>query len=298
MVFSVKDKLSLAADPALCTRCGACEAVCPSRVFRRREGAVEVEIVAPGRCIGCGHCVAACPTAAFRHSELPFESFAPLSGAPVLEPAAVERLMRERRSVRRFTGEPVPGAEVDALLDAARYAPTSTNAQNVRFALFSGAERIRELTEWTAGYYFRLRRQLENPFVRLGIQIAVGRKLVNAYRSRMPAIAEMFEETLAGDDRLFCGASAVAIAYASGMPHLAAANCGLAAMQILLAAEARGVGAFFNGYALTALVRDKGVRERCGIAREYTPGAVIALGRPAGRFYRIPPRLPRRIIRF
>jgi nitroreductase/NAD-dependent dihydropyrimidine dehydrogenase PreA subunit len=296
VVFSVKNKIELAADAERCTRCGACEAVCPSRVFRWKDSAIE--IVAAGRCIGCGHCVAACPVAAFRHSELPLERFVPLSAAPAPDAGAVDRWLRERRTVRRFAEEPLRNDEIEGLLDAARFAPTSTNSQNVRFIVFAGAEKVRTLAGWTAEYYFKLRRQLENPFVRFGIQLAVGRKLVSAYRARMPAIAEMFEATIAGEDRLFYGAPAVAIAFASGMPHLAAASSGLAAMQILLAAESRGLGACFNGYALTALIRDKATRERVGISRDYTPGAVLALGRPAARFHRVPPRLPRRVIWF
>jgi len=82
------------------------------------------------------------------------------------------------------------------------------------------------------------------------------------------------------------------------MPHLAAASCGLAAMQILLAAESRGLGACFNGYALTALIRDKETRRKVGIPGDYTPGAVLAIGRPAGRFHRVPPRQARRVIWF
>ena len=296
MVFSIKDKIELSADKALCTRCGSCEAVCPSRVFRWSEGAIE--IVAAGRCIGCGHCVAACPNAAFRHSELPLEQFAPLSAEPAPPAEAIDRWLRERRTVRRFAPEPLATEEIEGLLDAARYAPTSTNSQNVRFIVFSGVDKVRTLAGWTADYYFKLQRQLENPFVRLGIQMAVGRKLVSAYRARMPAIAEMFRATLEGEDRLFYDAPAVAIAFASGMPHLSAASCGLAAAQILLAAKSRGLGACFNGYALTALIRDKETRNRVGISPEYTPGAVLAIGRPAGRFYRVPPRLPRRVIWF
>jgi len=296
MVFSVKDKLEITADAALCKRCGDCEAVCPSRVFQWKDDAIG--IVSAGRCIGCGHCVAACPNAALRHSELPFERFESLTGDPAVDAAAIGRILRERRTVRRFARDAMPDAEIEALLDAARHAPTSTNSQNVRFTVFSGPEKVGALAEWVARYYLKLERQLENPLVRLGIQIAVGRKLVNAYRARMPAIAEMFRETLAGDDRLFYGAPAVAILFASGMPHLAAANCGLAAAQILLAAEPRGLGACFNGYALTALIRDKSVRQKCGLPGEYTPGAVIAIGRPAGRFYRVPPRQARRVIWF
>jgi len=293
VVFAIKDRLVLASDPSKCSRCGECAIVCPSRVFEWRGDAIDV--LSPGRCIGCGHCVAACPTAAFRHSELPNEAFAPIEGTPELNTSMIDHLFRERRSVRRFSADPVDEKEIEALLQTSRTAPTSTNSQNVRFIVFSGADKVRSLSEWTAGYYFKLGRQLENPIVRLGIRLAVGRKLVSAYRSRMPAIVEMFEKTNAGDDRLFYGAPFVAIAFASGMPHLAAANCNLAAMQILLAAESRGLGVCFNGYALTALIRDKGVREKCGIAKGYTPGAVLAIGRPAGRFYRVPPRLPRRV---
>jgi nitroreductase/NAD-dependent dihydropyrimidine dehydrogenase PreA subunit len=296
MVFSAKEKLELSADAALCKRCGSCEAVCPSRVFRWKDDAIDV--VSAGRCIGCGHCVAACPNAALRHSELPMGGFAPLTGESAVDAAAVARILSERRTVRRFTRADLTRAEIEALLDAARYAPTSTNSQNVRFVVFSGPEKVGALAEWVARYYLKLERQLENPFVRLGIQIAVGRKLVNAYRARMPAIAEMFRDTLAGDDRLFYGAPAVVVLIEAGMPHLAAANCGLAAAQILLAAEPAGLGACFNGYALTALIRDKTVREKCGVSREYTPGAVIAIGRPAGRFYRVPPRQARRVIWF
>jgi nitroreductase len=132
----------------------------------------------------------------------------------------------------------------------------------------------------------------------LAIAATVGRKTVNAYRFRMPAIAEMFRETLAGNDRLFYGAPAVLVLFASGLTHLAAASCNLAAMQILLAADPSGLGACFNGYGLTALVRDKQVRERVGIPKGYTPGAVIAFGQPAGRFHRVPPRNKRRVIWF
>jgi nitroreductase/NAD-dependent dihydropyrimidine dehydrogenase PreA subunit len=296
MVFSVKEKLDLTADPVLCVRCGSCEAVCPSRVFYWKNDAIEIS--APGRCIGCGHCVAACPHAAFRHSELKMESFSPTSGIPAGDADTIERILRERRTVRRFKPDAVTIAEIEDLLDAARYAPTSTNSQNVRFVVLSGEEKVSTFAGQVARYYLKLERQLENPLVRLGIQIAVGSKLVNAYRTRMPAIAEMFRQTLAGDDRLFYGAPAVAVLFASGMPHLAAANCGLAAAQILLAAEPKGLGACFNGYALTALIRDRSVCEKVGISREYTPGAVIAIGRPAGRFYRVPPRQARRVIWF
>jgi nitroreductase len=90
----------------------------------------------------------------------------------------------------------------------------------------------------------------------------------------------------------------VVVLFASGLTHLAAASCNLAAMQLLLAAEASGLGACFNGYSLTALVRDRQMREQVGIQKGYTPGAVVALGEPVGGFHRVPPRNKRRVLWF
>ena len=296
-MFVARDKIEIRADRDACERCGACEAVCPSGVFSWRDDGV-LDTRHPGRCIGCGHCVAACPHGALVHSELPRERFEPLGGDAPVEAAVVRRLLRERRSGRRFAEEELSREKIASFFAEATHAPTSTNSQNVRFLVFAGRERVRRLTELTCGYYLKLRRQLENPFVRLAIAATVGRKTVAAYRARMPAIAEMFERTLAGEDRLFYGAPAVVVLFASGLRHLAAASCNLAAMELLLAAPSVGLGACFNGYALTALVRDRRAREAAGISRGYTPGAVIAFGRSADRFYAVPPRNERRVIWF
>jgi nitroreductase/NAD-dependent dihydropyrimidine dehydrogenase PreA subunit len=289
-----RENVHITADPALCVRCGDCVATCPAEVFVLADEGIRTEN--GGRCIGCGHCVAVCPTGALRHSDLPADRFEPVSSEPLLSFEQVRRLLRERRTCRRFTGEDVSPAEIEGLIQATGYAPTSTNSQNVRYLVFHGREQVQRLARLTCGYYLKLRRQLENPFTRLAIGLAVGFKTVGAYRLRMPAIAEAFERTLAGDDRLFYGAPAVVVLYAAGLPHLALANGNLAAAELLLAAPAAGLGACYNGFALTALVRDKRVRRAAGIPDGCTPAAAVAIGRPAGRFFRVPPRNRRRII--
>ncbi|MDD5307445.1 MAG: nitroreductase family protein, partial [Deltaproteobacteria bacterium] len=259
-----------------CTSCRACEVACPSAVFSWKDGAIDLHH--PGRCIGCGHCVAACPADAFLHSELAIEKFEPVGEEKPVAPEALRSLFRERRSGRRFLDEPLPRAEIESLIDQARHAPTSTNSQNVRYLVFERPKGTGDLARWTAGHYEKLARNLANPVTRCAIALGVGWKTANAYRHRMPAIIEMFRETLAGEDRLFHRAPVVIVAFASGLPHIAAASCCLSAMQLLLAAEVRGLSAFFNGYALNALVRDRRMREKAGIERGYVPGAVIAVG--------------------
>jgi Na+-translocating ferredoxin:NAD+ oxidoreductase RNF subunit RnfB len=50
-------------DEAVCTLCGACQAVCPTEAIGLGKKAVKVNAAA---CCGCGACVAVCPNEAMR----------------------------------------------------------------------------------------------------------------------------------------------------------------------------------------------------------------------------------------
>jgi nitroreductase len=271
-----------------------CERACPSGVFAFDGGHKPVVRYA-GRCISCGHCVAICPHGAFAHSGLLPEKFSALPEQDTTFEALASTFAK-RRSCRLFATEAIEKHTLEKLIDATRHAPTSTNAQNVKHLVLTSQADIDTLAQATARYYLRLMRQLENPITRTAIAAVVGKRIVEAYRYRMPAIVEMFEKQTAGQDPLFRGATAVLVLYAPGMPHIASASCNLAAGQLLLLAPPLGLGAFYNGYALTALVRDKSARNALHIPASCTPGAVIALGKQAAVFHRLPPRNARRII--
>jgi nitroreductase len=55
------------------------------------------------------------------------------------------KTIRERRSVRSFSGEPVTREETEALLEAACWAPSAMNAQAVHVTAVCGLPRIGEL---------------------------------------------------------------------------------------------------------------------------------------------------------
>ncbi|MCP4674527.1 MAG: 4Fe-4S dicluster domain-containing protein [Deltaproteobacteria bacterium] len=292
----LSEKITLQIDFEKCQRCNSCAQACPSDVFKW-EGD-EVATYHPGWCIKCGHCVSACPEGAFEHSALSKDRFLPLVDGSPIDEKDLDRFFAERRSCRRFKNEPLFRGEIEELLDKARFAPTATNAQNVRYVVLKEKESIQELAERTASYYLKLEQQLKNPLAWRMIAAAVGKKTVETYKYHMPSIAARFRTTLRGEDRLFYEAPAVVVAFASGIPHLVSAGCNMAAMQILLAAETMGLGACYNGYSLTALIRDKTIREFLEIPEEYHPGAVIAIGHPDGEFFRVPPRRKRRIVWF
>jgi nitroreductase len=240
--------------------------------------------------------VTVCAEDALHHSHVPLDKCDLLPGELPVDGDSLRQLFMRRRSCRRFEEKPLGREQLDTLLDQARYAPTSTNSENVRYLVFSEKEALGKLSEWTARYYLKLDRQLKNPFVRFAISLTVGKKAVKAYQYHMPAISELFHNALKGDDKLFYGAPTVVVAFASGLPHIALASCNLAAMEILLACETSGLGACYNGYALTALTRDKNVRRQAGIPGGYTPGAVIAIGYPKHGFVKVPPRRKRRVL--
>ncbi|MDR2612726.1 MAG: nitroreductase family protein [Deltaproteobacteria bacterium] len=59
----------------------------------------------------------------------------------------VLKAIRERRSVRVFSDAPVSGEELDAILDAALYAPSAMNTQASHVTAVRGLGRIAELTD-------------------------------------------------------------------------------------------------------------------------------------------------------
>lgn len=57
--------------------------------------------------------------------------------------------IRERRSVREYSGEEVTGQELDAMLEAARWAPSGLNNQPWRFMKVTDREMIESLSQLT-----------------------------------------------------------------------------------------------------------------------------------------------------
>jgi coenzyme F420-0:L-glutamate ligase / coenzyme F420-1:gamma-L-glutamate ligase len=68
------------------------------------------------------------------------------AGALALLSPAVGQLIRSRRSIRRYQPRPVPQAELLALLEAARWAPSAHNRQPWRFCVVTSVEIKQELS--------------------------------------------------------------------------------------------------------------------------------------------------------
>jgi nitroreductase len=66
--------------------------------------------------------------------------------------AAVDAAMRGRRSIRAFLPDPIPRADIEAILDVAARAPSGTNTQPWKVYIVTGAARRRLVDEVSAAY--------------------------------------------------------------------------------------------------------------------------------------------------
>lgn len=193
-------------------------------------------------------------------------------------------LLRERRSVRRFTAQQPDDAQVAQLLEAARWAPSASNRQPYRFLVAHDAERIEAM--------------------RQAVTKATGALQASARADRQEAVSTYLKHF-----DFFGGAPIVLAPIVRLGPDLLAAATGNAASQdasiprtlldnvssvaaaltnLLLAAHALGLGACWMTGPLVA------ERELCvllGVPRGWSLAALVPLGYPA-EVPAAPPRKP------
>ena len=114
----------------LCKHCGSCAKYCSTGHLRFKDGNVTLSSYAS--CIGCGHCIAVCPSAAIQ-----------LNGqGPVVAPSdTLERILMERRSIRKFLPTPPPKEDIIRALDIAEYAPSGKNRHATRWTVIYGKDK-------------------------------------------------------------------------------------------------------------------------------------------------------------
>lgn len=179
------------------------------------------------------------------------------------------QLLRTRRSTRKFRADPVPRADVQCLLEAARWAPSNHNRQAWRFLVLQSPARIAELAEVIA-------------------------KAVRTRTERLPAVASPYVADLVSHASLFAGAPALVVALhraplavASSLladlahPELVSGeplSTAMAVQNLLLAAHALGLGAC----VMTApLLAGEQLDTALGVEPPWAVTCLIALGWPA-----------------
>lgn len=275
----------------LCTRCGLCVTVCPIWVYRRSDGAVEVDPQSSGLCIQCGHCMAICPTGAVTVAGLDPARFGELGGKPA-EVEALETLFRSRRSVRRYRNQPVPRELLQRVIDAAAMAPMGFPPSEVEITVLPTRDLVEKLVAPTMASCAQLKKMLSNPISRFLFYRMVPPKVKAVIDQHLAPMLERWLK-LYHDEGIDCvtwGAPAMLLFHVAKSAAAGETDCVIAATYAMLEAEAIGLGSIMLGLANSTLARDAALRRELAIPADNQVLNVLALGYPAHSFRRSIPR--------
>jgi len=249
-------------DASLCTQEGACIASCPWSLIVRGDDHYPAELEgALDSCIRCGQCVAVCLPGAMTNTALDRNEFQEISELK-RESDPVAYTMRTRRSVRAFRPDPVPKADLKALLDVARYAPSANNGQNLWWIVTTGRIQTKALADLAREWMRR------------------------TYRPDVP------DEEWPDEDPVLRGAPHLLLCCGPEDSALAATDAAIAVTHADLLAAARGLGACWAGVFMRALAAWTPLQEALSLPPGQKVFCGLLLGYPKHAYRLVPPRKP------
>jgi len=184
------------------------------------------------------------------------------------EQDVLRKIMMERRSIRRYTSDPVPDHAIAAMLEAGQWAPSAHNRQPWRFSILRTSDEKKKIVEAMA---VRLRRDLTvDGRSEQSIRDEMHRSMLRFTTAPLlllisMTMAEMDEhpdpEWQAAEETI-----------------MAIQSVAMAGISIQLAAHALGLGSCWH---CAPLFCQKEVAEALGLPDEWLPQGLITIGSPA-----------------
>lgn len=260
-------------DEKKCKRDGICAAECPIRLIEIKVGSTLPTPVADAedRCVKCGHCVAVCPQGAFTHAALKTADFAPVRKEMELTTGQAEHFLRSRRSIRNYQDKAPERDKLQKLIDIARYAPTGTNSQQVKWLVVNSREKVKNMAAMTID----MMRQM----------IGNNHPLAERYR-----LANLVKAWDSGIDMIARNAPAVVVAYAPKDYGSAQVDCTSALSYLDLAAPTLGLGCCWAGFLMIAAAYRPAMQQALALPEGHACFGIMMIGYPKYRYKLLPPR--------
>ena len=239
----------------LCIGCGKCVRDCVSEKLALVDGKAQFMYE---KCILCGHCYAICPVNAVtltRYGEITEEKAEPYS---IINSDKLLSFMKSRRSIRRFTDEKVSEDDIAKIIEAGRYCPTGTNAQDYSFTIIT--ESLDEV-EKDAVAVFRKAQKIGG------------------------ALSAYIRNSTIDDRFFFKGAPLVIVVNGKGKTS----PC-LASSYMELMAESLGLGVLYSGFFIAAAKLMPKISKKLPTPEGHEPVTCLVIGHPDVNYERIPPR--------
>jgi len=132
--------LNFTIDGLRCTKCTRCMTDCPVQIIEMDSGLPFIKEDNEVNCMACQHCLAVCPHDALSIFGITPEECVPIKDAATSE--AMDALIRNRRTVRRYKNKNVDPEKLEALFASAANAPTGKNTRTVQLHVIDDAEQM------------------------------------------------------------------------------------------------------------------------------------------------------------
>lgn len=183
--------------------------------------------------------------------------------------ADLQQVLQTRRSIRRYTADPVPPETVERLLTAAIWAPSAHNRQPWRFATVITPEAKSQLAQ-AMGRQLRADRLADGDPAE-AVEADAARSQARIEGAPVVLVVCL---TLADMDR-YPDARRAQAEYLMAVQSVA-----MAVQNLLLAAHAEGLGAC---WMCAPLFCGEAVRAGLGLPADWQPQALVTLGWPASQ---------------
>lgn len=263
-------------DKEKCSNCKQCISECGRGYFNTNSNGDVIFNENLKTCNICGHCVAICPEDAIITKDLDDVETFPGIDSPetIVDSEKLLRLLRAKRSIRKYKTKKVPRELLEKVFEAMRYAPSASNARSWRYVILSDSEKIQDLHDQVV--------KVNYPY--MGFQSAEQ--------------AQQYFKSIGRN--IFYNAPHVIVLYyriiekSTVMVGLRANDAGIALTYGMLEAESLGLGSCWIGLVQGSVPMNKEILNVLGI-KGMVLGA-FTLGYPAIKYRRAVPRPPLRIL--
>ncbi len=274
-------------DQNKCTFCGICSKECPPGVITiDRTG--KTAFIEAENCIECSHCGMVCPVNAVRADGSPLPEYP--GNIETIDPAQIDHFINSKRSVRHYKPESISSGDLNAILYAGSLSATATNSRQVKAVVLQNDE-VRRVSIMISNVLMKA--------VIFGLN-PIGRQILKIFGlgryARKPLLEDYYQrisDTIAGKADVFSFSSPAVIILTypdtSNGKRFGRTDCALAGQNMMLTAQARGIGSCMIGFAEAALITKK-LRKKAGVTSDRKIGLIFTLGYQKPEYYRYPKR--------
>jgi NAD-dependent dihydropyrimidine dehydrogenase PreA subunit/nitroreductase len=255
-------------DEHKCIGCGSCVEICHEGCMRLDGGTVVIDNML---CSTCTQCIAVCPQAALSWAGV---RAVPYDRSRLPTPEQLDELLKERRTMRFFAADRIERGLLQEIVGYGIYAPT--NNYHLQAIIVDDEETIALLDRICTETSARIYRLIYKPKLVFGLLSRLTSSLKETDKVK-------FEHVIARGYTLHKPPAIVFVVGERWVAH-SEASAQYCLYNMMLYAQAKGLGCCLWGGGKLLLNRNRAARERLGMQRGEHILGIVVLGHPAVEF--------------